>query len=95
MSRYKNKIVTKDKETKNRHQNMPDYGDIPVHPQDLYIQANDGTRLDIISQQYYQSPKFWWVIALANKMGKGTLYVTPGYQLRIPFNPQRFANKVR
>ena len=51
--------------------------------------------IDILSNQYYGTVKYWWVIALANKMGKGTLYVTPGYQLRIPASPERYAEAIR
>jgi len=93
--RYRNRKITIEKETNNRIEGIPKYMDIPIHPNDLYIQANDGTRLDIVSQQYYNTPRYWWVLALANKMGKGTLYVTPGFQLRIPHNPEQYSSKIK
>jgi len=72
---------------------IPNLQDLPRDRRDWYIQANEGTRLDLISNQYYNTPKYWWVIALANNMGKGTLAVTPGHQLRIPYDPQRYIRK--
>lgn len=83
-----------DKETNKRKLETVSYPEIPLKIGDLYIQANKGTRLDIISQEYYGTAKYWWVIALANKMGKGTLYVTPGSQLRIPVDPQLYTNRI-
>ena len=100
MNRY-SKTKTKDRVSKEQSQvadkvkTLPFLEDCPRDPRDWYIQANEGTRLDLISNEYYQTPKYWWVIALANKMGKGTLAVTPGYQLRIPYDPQRFIDKTR
>jgi len=93
--RYSKATTKIDSETGNRIRESSVYPDIPITPSDLYIKALDGTRLDIISNEYYGTPKYWWVIALANKMGKGTLYVTPGYQLRIPMNPKQYAGMIR
>jgi len=69
---------------------IPLLEDQPRDTRDWYIQANEGTRLDLLSNQYYGTPKYWWVIAIANNMGKGTLAVTPGHQLRIPYDPGKF-----
>tara|TARA_B100000214_G_C23728484_1_gene517690 strand:- start:384 stop:668 length:285 start_codon:yes stop_codon:yes gene_type:complete len=93
--RYSTQNSNTDKDTKNRVQEIPDYPEIPLNVNDIYIQANDGTRLDMISMQYYNTPKYWWIIALANKMGKGTLYVKPGAQLRIPVNPSKYIERIR
>ncbi len=93
--RYKNNTSKVDPESKNRQQKTAVYPEIPIGEYDLYIKALDGTRLDILSQKYYGTPKYWWVIALANQMGKGSLYVTPGYQLRIPHNPEQYVDKIR
>ena len=84
---------SKSKVGKTRHLTIPKYVKVPRSPQDLYIKATHGMRLDIISNNYYGTPKYWWVLALANNMGKGTMFVTPGYQLRIPHNPHEFVSK--
>ena len=53
-------------------------------PDDLYIFSREGDRLDLLSQEFYGDPRYWWVIAEANFIGKGTFAVKPGLQLRIP-----------
>jgi nucleoid-associated protein YgaU len=41
------------------------------------------TRLDHLAHRFYENANYWWVIAIANNI-KGTMYATPGTQLRIP-----------
>ena len=64
------------------------YPEIPVLPTDIYITSQQGQRLDSLSLQYYKDSQYWWIIALANNLGKGSLSVIPGAQLRIPTNLQ-------
>lgn len=65
------------------------YPEIPLSTDDTYVIANDGDRLDLLAQRYYNDPHAWWVIAQANDLGKGSLYVTAGVQIRIPSNLER------
>ncbi len=51
---------------------------------DTYIYSREGMRLDNLAFQYYGNAGLWWVIALANNIGKGTLVVPLKMQLRIP-----------
>jgi len=66
-----------------------------IHPKvirrerDIYIISREGDRLDILAGQYYSDPAYWWIIATANNLGKGTLVVPPGKQIRIPHNPEQ------
>jgi len=60
------------------------YPPIPHSEEDIYIITRDSDRLDLIAGQYYEDVQLWWVIAAANNLGKGTLVVPPGKQLRIP-----------
>ena len=66
-----------------------------IHPKvikqerDVYIISRIGDRLDILAGQYYEDPSYWWIIATANNLGKGTLVVPPGKQIRIPHDPER------
>jgi len=59
---------------------------IPEQDSDLYIISRDGDRLDLLANEFYKDPVYWWVIAEANNIGKGTTVVESGIQLRIP-NP--------
>ena len=59
---------------------------IPTSDTDRYIFSREGDRLDLIANDFYDDPTYWWVIAEANTgLGKGTLAVPAGIQLRIPF----------
>jgi hypothetical protein len=53
---------------------------------DAIIITNEGDYLDTLAYTYYSDPTLWWVIALANNLGKGRMSVPPGLQLRIPAN---------
>ena len=58
---------------------------IPKTPDDRYIFSREGDRLDQLAFEFYEEPRYWWIIATANNLGKGTLNVEPGIQIRIPF----------
>ena len=60
------------------------YPSIPHSENDIYIITRDSDRLDLLAGQYYEDVTLWWVIATANNIGKGTLVVPPGLQIRIP-----------
>jgi phage tail protein X len=57
---------------------------IERHVSDIYIEARDGDRLDNLAYQYYKDVTLWWIIAQANHIGKGTMYIEPGQKIRIP-----------
>lgn len=62
------------------------YPDIPISDSDIYIISNETDYLDTLAYKYYKDPSLWFLIALANNIGKGRLSVEPGLQLRIPMN---------
>lgn len=51
---------------------------------DFYIFSREGDRLDLLAESFYSDISLWWIIADANNLGKGSLIVPPGLQLRIP-----------
>jgi len=59
-----------------------------IYPADTDIQvvSNEGDYLDTLAYKYYGDPTLYWIIAAANKIGKGRLSVEPGLTLRIPIN---------
>lgn len=63
---------------------------IPVSDNDIYIIANEDTKLDFLAYKYYNDASLWWLIAKANNVGNGTYSVAAGTQLRIPFNTSIF-----
>ena len=61
------------------------YPKFPKKPLDKYIMAREQDRLDLLANEFYDDPRYWWIIATANpELQKGTLLVPPGLQLRIP-----------
>ena len=67
---------------------------IPPSPTDQYVQTKPFERLDKISYKYYGNADYWWIIALVNNLGKGTLMTPSGMILRIPGNPGEVINKI-
>ena len=62
------------------------YPKISLSDQDKFTFPIDGERLDNVAFRYYGDASLWWVIAQANHIGKGTLVIENGIQLRIPTN---------
>lgn len=52
---------------------------------DTYFYSREGDRLDLLANEFYNDVTLWWVIASANNLGKGTLAITPGKLIRVPF----------
>ena len=71
------------------------YPGFPKLPTDLYIISRDQDRLDLLANEFYEDPRYWWVIAKANNLGKGTLHIPMGIQLRIPFPITGLTNRLR
>ncbi len=79
---YTNAI--KDKDTGKRYYQSTIYPKIKATDNDLYIISEDGDRLDLLANKYYNDKNLWWVIAVANNINDGTFYVEAGRQLRVP-----------
>ena len=53
--------------------------------EDYYVISTDGDRFDTLANEYYRDARLWYVIAAANPaVRRDTMYITPGYQIRIP-----------
>lgn len=61
--------------------------EIPIKSTDKYIEYSRGKdRLDKLSQEYYNSPTFGWLIMLANpSSGTNEFEIPNNFLLRIPF----------
>ncbi len=62
------------------------YPVITPQDSDVIIITQDGMYLDQLAYTYYGDPTLYWIIALANNLGKGRLSVPSGLQIRIPSN---------
>lgn len=86
MQRYKRlSTEIKEKYSQKRRYSSTYYPTIPYRDSDIYIYSKSSDRLDLLSYKYYGDQTFWWVIARANNLGKGSFMVPPGIRLRIPF----------
>jgi nucleoid-associated protein YgaU len=57
---------------------------IPTEDVPFFYVTKFGDRLDVLSNTFYKTPKYWWVIAKANNLVNGTVAVGPGTRLFIP-----------
>jgi hypothetical protein len=53
--------------------------------EDVRILSQEGDRLDILAQEYYNDASLWFVIAKVNNLGKGSLDIPAGKIVRIPY----------
>jgi hypothetical protein len=68
------------------------YPQLPLDPQDVYLYVTQGDRYDILAQDFYDDSNLWWIINLANPLqSPGSLFPTPGSQIRVPA-PQQISN---
>jgi hypothetical protein len=72
-----------------RFYSSPNLPVIQQTAQDIYIIANESTRLDVLAYEYYRDASYWWIIAKANNIGFG-YSVEAGKQIRIPTNIERY-----
>lgn len=60
------------------------YPTIQPKPEDVYVLTDSTDRLDQLSYKYYGTVKYWWIIAHANKISKGSMALDSGLQIFIP-----------
>jgi hypothetical protein len=58
--------------------------DATPRPDDIVHKVEEGDRIDLIAQQYYQDPILWWVIAWANNLEIIPTDLKDGDNLLIP-----------
>lgn len=83
--RYKNLRTIKDEYTNNIHHESWKKHTVRSSNEDEYYTVSnvDEGRLDIIAYNFYGTPRFWWVIALANEI-IDPFDIPVGTTLRIP-----------
>lgn len=62
------------------------YPEIPLSDKDFYVITSMGDRYDTLALQFYSDVSLWWIIAAANNSQQASLAITPGVQLRIPYD---------
>jgi nucleoid-associated protein YgaU len=84
--RYRNIDITRN-EDNNRIYKSILLPEIKRRLGDTYIIGKSTDRLDLLANKYYGDARLWWIIAEANKLGKGSFAVPAGKQIRIPESP--------
>ena len=85
IKRYDNVRVDKDN-TGTRSYATIIYPTIEPDPTDIYTMVYENDRLDLLAYKYYGDVRYWWIIAQANQLGKGSFIVNTNSRLRIPKN---------
>lgn len=62
---------------------------------DIIVVSNEGDYLDTLAFKYYRDTSLYWIIALANNIGKGRLSIPAGTTLRIPTDTSNILNVYR
>jgi hypothetical protein len=62
---------------------------------DIVIQINDYTRLDVIANDFFKDSTLWWIISVYNNLDGSSLYTTGKQYLRIPSDIQTVYNKIK
>ena len=93
MSRYSKSVIRRDEQRKQRLDTtlIPF---IPVDPSDIFILTTSTERLDLLADRFYGDATKWWIIASANKLGKGTYIIPSNTRLRIPNNIQLIQDQI-
>ena len=86
MNRYESTKKIKDARKVVEKYETTTYPKFDRHEEDIYIITRKLERLDLLATRYYGDSRWWWIIALANNLGKGTLVIPAGKQIRIPQN---------
>ncbi len=64
------------------------YPEIPYNQNDIYVLTDAGDNLPELAYKFYNDTTLYWVISVANPnaVSFGSIFPTPGTQLRIPQN---------
>ena len=83
--RYDNSKILRD-ENGTRYLNRIEYPVIPIQDSDTFIRGQFGKTFSNLAFDVYGKPELWWIISRANNENKGSMYVVPGKEYRIPQN---------
>ncbi len=59
---------------------------MPIQDSDTFIRGQFGKTFSNLAFDVYGKTELWWIIARANNENRGSMYVVPGKEYRIPQN---------
>jgi len=95
MDRYKSTNNAVDLNKRVRKYKTTMYAGSDRDDSDLFVRTRVGDRLDNLAFEFYGDVTYWWILADANALGKGSFAVPPGTKLRIPQDVQAIINNHR
>ena len=63
------------------------YPKIPLKDDDIFIYPKAMERCEHIAHRVYNDPSLWWIIAQANNIHDGSIYLNSENNVRIPSTP--------
>jgi phage tail protein X len=91
MPRYESNKIIKNKDNRRIYKSNI-FPKIERSVTDIYIISKSGDRLDLLASKYYGDQTLWWIIAIANNLGKSGLILPPAKQIRIPTDVSSILN---
>ena len=84
MDRYKHTSKKRNEKLKQRVLKPTIYPKIPLRDSDIFINPKDMERCEHIAYRFYGDQSLWWVIAQANNIHNGSVYLDSEKQIRVP-----------
>ena len=86
--------------TKKRNDNKLHYQSLIIpnfeeRNDDIIINVNDYTRLDVLAQELFNDAKLWWILSAYNNLEGDSLFPTGKTTLRIPFDVNIVYDKIK
>ena len=78
-----NSKILKD-ENNTRYLNRVEYPVIPIQDSDTIIRGQFGKTFSNLAFEAYGKTELWWIIARANNENRGSMYVVPCKEYRVP-----------
>jgi len=84
--RYKFTDKKMDKRLKQKVLKPTIYPKIPLRDDDVYMFPDDLERCEHLAFKFYGDQSLWWIIAQANNIFDGSIYLDTSKQIRVPVN---------
>ena len=84
IDKYTTKLAIQSDLDKKRHYSTVMPSPIPMDTFRVSIKTRAGDRFDSIATRYYKDATKWWIIAKANNMVNGSIFIPAGTTIIIP-----------
>lgn len=85
INRYRSTEIVRDEDNKRAYKSTI-FPNIKPADNDVVFYTRWGDRLDLIAYKFYGDSTLWWIIAEANGLVNGSLWIATGTRLKIPMD---------